>query len=363
MARPGLDADPHELGADWFNDLFAQIGIDADVKSLTAKSIGTGQIGENVRFVFDYARAGDGAPKSLVGKFPSGSEASLATAKMLGHYKREVSFYRTFPKVAGRITPSALYTDYDETTNRFALIMEDMAPSEQGDQLRGCSVDDARRALEAAAVLHAAYWDDPALDEYDWLQGTTAAPPPMITPEQVAALWYGFKDRYAAQLTPDLIEVGDAYAAVLPGWSEAKEGPYALIHNDYRLDNMLFGPQTAAKPLVVVDWQTAARGTPANDVAYFIGAGLTREDRPKYERDLLRHYHDKLVAEGVSDYSFEDLYQQYRWCSFYGISVAFAAAMLVKQTERGDEMFLTMLRRHCDQVRQNDALELLKEIA
>jgi hypothetical protein len=147
MTRPGLDTHPLELKADWFNMLFSEIGIDAEVRSFTAKSIGTGQIGENVRFVFDYAHAGPNAPKTLVGKFPSASEASIMTAKLLNHYKREVMFYRTFPKVAGRITPNALYTDYDPETNRFALIMEDMSPSEQGDQLKGCGVEDARLAL------------------------------------------------------------------------------------------------------------------------------------------------------------------------------------------------------------------------
>ncbi|HBQ47561.1 MAG TPA: hypothetical protein DD728_01530, partial [Hyphomonas atlantica] len=84
MSRPGLDANPLTLEAGWFNALFDEIGIDAEVKGLTAKSIGTGQIGENVRFVFDYARKGANAPETLVGKFPSDSPESLMTAKMLG---------------------------------------------------------------------------------------------------------------------------------------------------------------------------------------------------------------------------------------------------------------------------------------
>lgn len=362
MSRPGLDTNPLELGPDWFNTLFAEIGIDAEVKSLTSKSIGTGQIGENVRFVFDYAKAGPGAPKTLVGKFPSASEASLATAKVLNHYKREVFFYRTFPKVAGRITPNALYTDYDEATNRFALIMEDMSPSVQGDQLKGCDPAEAKLALSAAAVLHAAHWEDPTLDDHDWLQGSAKAPPPGLGPEQVAALWGGFKQRYAAQINEDIIEIGDAYAASITKWGDVYTGPFALTHSDFRLDNMLFGPPGAAKPVAVVDWQTAGKGAPANDVSYFIGAGLTREDRPKHEMELLRFYHDRLTAEGVTNYSFEDLHLHYRWFAFYGISVAFAAAMLVKQTERGDEMFLTMLRRHCAQVRDNNSLDLLRTL-
>ncbi|MEZ5997293.1 MAG: phosphotransferase [Hyphomonas sp.] len=359
MSRPGLDTNPLELTPDWFNQLFEEVGIDAEVKALTAKSIGTGQIGENVRFVFDYARKGSGAPATLVGKFPSGSETSLMAAKLLGHYEREVMFYRTFPKVAGKITPTALYTDYAPETNRFALIMEDMAPSQQGDQLAGCSVAEAERAMDAAAVLHAAYWMDEALDTYPWLQNSKQAPPPALGADAVAALWVGFKDRYGAHLTPDVVEVGDAYADAMPRMQEERPGPFALIHNDYRLDNMLFGQPGAPKPLAVVDWQTAGKGAPANDVAYFIGAGLTREDRPKHEQALLRYYHARLEAEGVSGYSFDRLYEDYCYNCFYGMSVAFGAAMLVKQTERGDQMFLTMLRRHAAQARDNDALRLL----
>ncbi|MCA8901689.1 MAG: phosphotransferase [Hyphomonas sp.] len=359
MSRPGLDTNPLELTPDWFNQLFGEIGIDAEVASLTAKSIGTGQIGENVRFVFDYARKGANAPATLVGKFPSASEASLMTAKLLGHYEREVMIYRTFPKVAGRITPGAIYTDYDPDTNRFALIMEDMAPAEQGDQLAGCSVEEARIAMDAAAVLHAAYWMDETLDQHAWLQGTSAAPPPALGPDAVAALWTGFKERYGAHLTPDVVEVGDAYADAMPRMSESRPGPFALIHNDYRLDNMLFGKPGSPKPLAVVDWQTAGKGAPANDVAYFIGAGLTREERPKHEQALLRYYHDRLTAEGVTGYSFDELYRDYCLNCFYGMSVAFGAAMLVKQTDRGDLMFLTMLRRHAAQARDNDALRLL----
>ena len=359
MNQPELEIDPLNLPPDWFNALFQNIGLDARVDSVSAKSIGTGQIGENVRFVLNYSSNADGAPASMVGKFPSASESSLMTAKLLGHYQREVMFYRTFAKVVGSITPDVFYTDYDPDTNRFILMMEDMAPAEQGDQLEGCSVADAERALATAALLHAAYWDDPALDTYPWLQGSSVAPPPALAPEQVVALWDGFTERYGDRLDPEDMRVGAAYAAALPQWSEGYQGPFGLIHNDFRLDNMLFGPDGSPKPIAVVDWQTTGKGAPANDVAYFIGAGLTRDHRPQHEMALLEYYHARLVAEGVDTYSFDDLYRDYRWFSFYGMSVAFGAAMLVQQTERGDEMFLTMFRRHAAQVRDNDGLALL----
>ena len=38
MSRPGLDTHPLELKPDWFNTLFAEIGIDAEVRGFTAKA-------------------------------------------------------------------------------------------------------------------------------------------------------------------------------------------------------------------------------------------------------------------------------------------------------------------------------------
>lgn len=360
MSAFSVHTSPFDLDAADFEHFFRGLGHRVKINAIERKSIGTGQIGENVRFKFDFANADAGAPRTLVGKFPSADETSLAAARMLGHYRREVMVYRTFPKVAGVITPDALHTDYDEATNRFQLIMEDMAPSEQGDQLKGCSADMAKIALKAAAHMHAAHWNDAALDGYDWVQNSAAAPAPLLGADAMTGLWQGFKDRYGAQVAAEDIEVGEAYVAAIPRWSNAWDGPVTLTHNDFRLDNMLFAPAPGArKPVAVVDWQTASKGAAANDVAYFIGAGLTREERPKHEQALLRYYHDALTGNGVTGYSFDDLYRDYRWHCFYGMSVAFGASMLVKQTARGDEMFLTMLRRHAAQARDNNALVLL----
>ena len=356
---PGLVPDPLAIQPHWWNSLFEHLGLEGRVASLTAQPIGTGQIGANVRFTFTFETPPtDATPATLVGKFPSDDPASIATARGMGHYVREVKFYRTFDEVAQKIAPRALYTALDEDSHRFVLIMEDMSPASQGDQLGGCSADDAALALSYAARLHGAHWNDDGLDELDWLQGSQSAPEEMLTPEQVAGLWYGFKDRYADHLTPDVARVGDAYAEALPQWSDTYDGPRVLSHGDYRLDNMLFG-KSADQPLAIVDWQTAGVRAPALDVAYFLGAGLRQADLPAHERPLLDHYLTALQEEGVQDYTYEDLWRDYRWFTFYGMSVAFGAAMLVKRTERGDQMFLAMLRRHAGQAIRSRAVDLL----
>lgn len=358
MSKPRLDVDPLVPELDWFNTVLEACKIDGRAAGVTAKSIGTGQIGENVRFTIDYAERGADAPDSIVGKFPSSSESSLMTAKLLGHYRREVKFYQTFD-IAHEIAPRAYYTDYDEATNTFCLMMQDMAPASQGDQLAGCTLADAERAIDAAAILHAAHWNDPKLDGFDWLQGSDAAPAEPITPEMTAGLWVGFKERYGDRVTQDVMDIGDAYAAFLAKGDDRYDGPYTLTHGDYRLDNMLFGDAGAPRRLAIVDWQTPGKRGPLIDVAYFIGAGFTQADRPKYENALIERYHKGLLARGVTGYSLEEAKRHYALFSFYGMAVAFGAAMLVKQTERGDEMFLTMLRRHAAQAAANGGLDLI----
>ncbi len=356
-----LHADPEQLDAAWFSSLFARHGLSGRVRDIDRRVIGTGQIGTNIRFSFSFDSGGDPvtAPSSVVGKFPSDNEQSRATGRLLGHYRREVAFYTQFAPVAARIAPGTYFAEHDEETDGFALIMEDMAPALQGDQLTGCSFEEACRALNHAAVLHASHWNDPGLERFDWLQGSLSAPPDPITPEIVAGLWAGFKERYAEHLWPQAMAVGDVFAARIPEWSFSYRGPRCLTHGDYRLDNMLFGEPSNPRSLAVVDWQTVGVRGPALDVSYFIGAGLTRADRRRFERPLLEHYHASLVREGIRDYSFQQLYRDYRWFSFYGLSVAFGAAMLVERTERGDAMFLTMARRHIDQIIEHNALALL----
>ena len=82
-----------------------------------------------------------------------------------------------------------------------------------------------------------------------------------------------------------------------------------------------------------------------NDVAYFLGAGLLPEHRQQAEESIVRDYHAALNEAGV-DFSWDDCWTGYRKGSFSGFGVTVIASMIVQQTERGDEMFTVMARRH-----------------
>ncbi|MDX2233140.1 MAG: hypothetical protein NW200_01465, partial [Hyphomonadaceae bacterium] len=163
---------PQDVTAPWLTRVLAAGGVDAVVKDFSAKNVGTGQIGESVRFTLAYARAGDDAPPTLVGKFPSPGDQSRATGVALGNYAREVNFYRFLAPTALISTPRCYFADIDETTHEFVLMMEDLAPAVQGDQLTGVTLAQARAVIAEAAKLHASHWGDESLDDLPWVQGS-----------------------------------------------------------------------------------------------------------------------------------------------------------------------------------------------
>ena len=49
------------------------------------------------------------------------------------------------------------------------------------------------------------------------------------------------------------------------------------------------------------------------DVAFFCGTNLEVEVRRKLDRQLVEHYHRKLLERGVTGYSFEQAWHDYRF--------------------------------------------------
>jgi aminoglycoside/choline kinase family phosphotransferase len=344
----------HAIDAAWLNAVLAQGGIDADVRSFTAKRVGTGQIGDCVRFALDYVSAPPDAPRSLVGKFPSESAESRETGISLGNYHREVKFYQLLQKRAGISTPHCYFSDVNEGTHEFVLMMEDLAPAEQGDQLTGVDIDTAMRVVVEAARLHAAFWEDETLDDLPWVSGSRDAPNP-IQPELVAALWTGFVERYGKRITPEARRIGDAMSVNLDAYQAIREGARTMVHADFRPDNMLFATTPDGRPVTVVDWQSFGYGPGAADVGYFVAGALPVDLRRAHEALLLRAYTDELEHLGAGPYPPNELIRHYIAGAFQHFFTAYFAAMLVTQTPRGDEMFFKMLNGAVDLIKDHGA--------
>jgi aminoglycoside phosphotransferase (APT) family kinase protein len=337
---------PDAIDAAWLTELLRANGHPGvRVAAFRAERIGTGQIGKCIRFALELEGETRGAPRSLVGKFPSDDPLSRATGEQLGNYHREVMFYR---ELAGRLPvakPRCYFAEIEGRGSDFALLLEDMAPAKPGDQLAGCSLPVARAAVRELVKLHAPTWGDTSLCGRDWIEERS--------PDK-GAQW---RDMYRASLAPFLARFGPVLAdderEIVARVADSKGPPFAypaepwaLVHIDFRLDNLLIDESVTPPRVTVVDWQSMVLQSPLSDLAYFLGASLLPEVRRPVERELVREYHDGLVASGVRDYDFAHCWADYRRGAFAGFSVTVIASVIVQETERGNAMFTAMAQRH-----------------
>jgi hypothetical protein len=266
-----------------------------------------------------------------------------------------VAFYNELASTVDISRPHCYFAELEHGTANVVLVMEDLAPGEQGDQIAGCDVDSAAIAIDEVAKLHGPRWGDSSLGALPWLDRTSQSSG-MVT--MLAAVWEAFVDRYRSTLLPVTLDAGQEAMSLVPQMSAYTPAALTPIHYDYRLDNMLFG---GARPLVVVDWQTVQLGMGPQDVAYFLGNAFEPEVRRSCERALVERYHRALVDDyGVDDYALDQCWSEYTRSSYASLLMAIFASMMVGPTARGDAMFMAMANRSAQMAADLDAANVIR---
>lgn len=345
----GFPVHPDEVTPEWLSAI-----LDGRVSKLRWEPIGTGQVGDSVRFHLEV----EGVPATLAGKFPAADATSRATAAMFGLYRKEVEFYRQAAPLLDVRVPEVHFADVSADGAEFLLVFEDMGPARQGDQIAGCDLADARAAMKQAAAIHAPSWGRAAIVDAAWIQ-----PPPDLA-EKVAAMYPQaqalFRERYSGSLEAEYMQVCDQLAARAGGYFPRATDAQCLVHGDFRLDNMLFDIRGGQEPIAILDWQTVTIGKPMTDVGYFLGCGIGQLGLD-HEDELLDLYLDEMAGRGVS-LTRDDIAEDYRRGILHGVSTAVFSAAFVERTPRGDENFLSMARGACALALKHDSIGALEEV-
>ena len=182
------------------------------------------------------------------------------------------------------------------------------------DQTLGIGIEDARRAVDALAKIHAKWWgkaDGLAAD------GTTIAfsDPiyPAVLPFVFAEGWEKVKKEL--DLSESMLKIGEKFAPEIGNlMSSLMAGPTTLAHGDFRADNMMF---TKDNDFILYDFQLIGTGSGAYDLAYFVTQSLTAQDASKYEGELFERWLEGLRSNGVTDIDRERLWLQYRGTALF----------------------------------------------
>ncbi|MBA4019488.1 MAG: hypothetical protein C0483_20170 [Pirellula sp.] len=321
---PKCPTSPETLSPQWLTAVLRAGGglIEGNVIAFTAQKIGTevGFLDVVARVTPTYDRACEHAPASLVVKISSSEGTYRQIGNFYNAYEREGKFYETV--APGSVIRLARYfgRDSDPESGAHALMLEDLAALDAGDQVQGLTLQQALATVETIGRFHAQWWDSPRLATLDWM------PHRNLKPARFQAAWPKFRELFGPQLPPAAIVLGDELAERLETLlEEMEQGPHTIVHSDFRADNLLFDARATADPVVVLDWQLAIRGRGIMDVARLLCGSLKPRDRAECEVDLLRGWHETLLRGGVREYSWARATEDYRkavlLCLYYPVTI------------------------------------------
>lgn len=363
MASITLPAGPQELTADWLTAALREtdtIGSGVSVESFDTETIaeGVGLLGQLARVTLRYSNGSGDEPQTLIAKFPAVMQENRDLANALRFYDREVRFYEQIADEVELRTPKRYFSHFDAESGTYVLLLEDMAPARVGNQIEGCSPEEAKTTLERMAHFHATWWNKPETLALDWIP-YGRDPVHNFVEESFQKSWPVVKENFPSHLPERLVKAAEKMQTrVIKMQHIFSEPPVTICHGDLRYDNLFFDDNGMA----LVDWQIILRGRAPYDAAYFMSQSVDPAERKATEMDILRSYHSALVDAGVSDYSFDQCLHDYRFAAMYCLAYpVIAGGTLDVSNERGVALVTAMLDRSVATILDLDCDELLPE--
>jgi aminoglycoside phosphotransferase (APT) family kinase protein len=195
------------------------------------------------------------------------------------------------------------------------------------------------RFLDVHLQLHAIDYEEIGLENFGKPQGYVS--------RQVS----GWSDRYRAARTEDAPDFEEVMA-----WIKAETPPdllpAAIIHNDYRLDNVVLSEKDPMKIIGVLDWEMATVGDPLMDLGNTLAYWVERGDPPELQaiRVMPTHMEGALTREEMVSRYLEKSGRSVVNFHFYYCFGLFRLAVIAQQIyyrfyhgQTRDERFKTLI--------------------
>ena len=236
--------------------------------------------------------------------------------------KREEIFYNSIANDMRTIPIIPCYdAKYDEKTGRSHFLLEDLSKTHfRTEYPIPPTYINCKRHIEGLAKIHAFWWDHERLEEFLLKFGK---PKDYWT----KSLYYQKKIKDQEELIHNFLSsIGDRISkqsqdtlnnslefAINYHWNSYKEGiNLTLIHNDAHAWNALYPKDDINGNLYFCDWQSFSVFKGTYDLAYFMGIHWYPERRKRMEKALLIRYHEILEESGITNYSWNECYNDYR---------------------------------------------------
>lgn len=129
--------------------------------------------------------------------------------------------------------------------------------------------------------------------------------------DTVARFLREMEDRLPGERRSLYQRIGRSLPALLSA-REASGRNLTLTQGDVHVGNFLYPRDSERDRLLIIDWKRAAVTIGARDLAYMMGLYWFPPTRAHRELPLLQRFHRRLAAHGVTGYTWDDLWYDYR---------------------------------------------------
>ena len=139
----------------------------------------------------------------------------------------------------------------------------------------------------------------------------------------------GWTQRYQNARTDEIPEIERVIA-----WLNSNLPPVsgtALIHNDYKYDNLVLDPNDLSQIIAVLDWEMATIGDPLLDLGTTLGYWVEADDPPEMKMFGLTHLPGNLKREQLANRYAEKSGREISNLVFYYVFGLFKIAVIVQQ--------------------------------
>jgi aminoglycoside/choline kinase family phosphotransferase len=302
-----------EITVDWLNAVLGAgglLGARRVVGFDTAPASGRGGTSSVHVLTLTYDQPADLAPKKVLAKFSSESEAVREAVREHRLYQREIAFYAHYGLDPGIPTPACYASEYDERSNTCVLLLEYLENARNRDVHEGAP-EDVEAAVRCLAPFHAKWWGREA--SLTFIESDYSLPALEKHLEKAARAFKRIQEgghRGALGETSfAILELWLANARPLADYARSR--PMTMCHGSFHRGQILF-PERGAGPPWVIDWQNVSVNIGAHDLARIVVSGLLPGQRRQREPQLVALYHSLLLDHHVRDYPLDQLFNDYR---------------------------------------------------
>ena len=335
---PELLSSIDQIDAAWLGSVFGWAGIEVPaITHIDIAPLGAGNTATTVKVSIEYEMADNAAPRSVVCKFHPPDQRRIDLIKAAGVFLTETNALKLLAEHCEAAIPECYFVEVSDDGSQFNLVYEDLSEQcELGDQIAGCSIAEARATILELARLHRQFWNEPVLNDLDWIR------PRMPLPENALEL---LDVRLRSLLTMEQHDTVRQATPQIYDWLVFTPDNQTLIHVDCRVDNVLFDHNSEDSPRAyLIDFALVSVGDAVADVAYFLTSSLSPEDRLACEMELLE-MHTREIARKDPAWTIEQAIASYRKNIVSSLYLTMIATLNMQESRR---LLLTRLfERNC----------------